>query len=169
MTPRTNASPALVRVAVCLGALALVAFAAAGCGGDDNGKAASSPAASSPEAKGTPGAMTVESSSPIVGQKGKQLAIFATAKNGASPIARACIQISSDPFTVPSIPLTEIGTNQDACSTTATAILPKGSYTIVAGIYVLPSSVLEKQVAQTVEVAGDATVKVKIDGAALSR
>jgi hypothetical protein len=169
MAPRSNALPALVRGAVCLGALALVVFAAAGCGDDDNGKAAPSPVASSPEAKGTPGAMTVESSSPIVGQQGKQLAIFATAKNGASPIARACVRITSDSFTVPATPLTEIGTNQDACSATTTAVLPKGSYTIVAGIYTLPASALEKQTAQTVEVTGDAQVKVKIDGAALSR
>lgn len=169
MTPRTNAWPARIRRAVCLGALALLVFAAAACGGGDNGKAASSPAAGSPEAKGTPGTMTVESTSPIVGQQGKQLAIFATAKNGASPIARACVKITSDSFTVPATPLTEIGTNQDACSATTPAILPKGSYTIVAGIYVPPSSTMEKQAAQTVDVSGDGAVKVKIDGAALSR
>jgi hypothetical protein len=164
-----NALAALARGAACLGALALVAFAAAGCGDDGNGKAASSPAASSPGAVGTPGAMTVESSSPIVGQQGKQIAFFATAKDGARPMARACVRITSDSFTVPATPLTEIGTNQDACSTTTAATFAKGSYTIVAGIYVPPSSVLEKQTALTVEATGDAPLKVKIDGAALSR
>lgn len=168
MAPRRHVWPAPARGLFCVAALALLGLLAAGCGDDDNNKPSSSPAAGGPTASGTPGAVTVESTGPIVGQQGKQLAIFATAKNGASPMARACVRITSDSFTVPPTPLTEIGTNQDACSATTPAVLPKGSYTIVAAIYVPPGSTLEKQTAQTVEV-GDAPLKVKIDGSALSR
>jgi hypothetical protein len=171
MTPARHLITPLLRTSLSVAGVALVLLTGA-CGDDDNaGQAAPSPIASAntPEAKGAPGSLTVESSSPIVGQQGKQLAIFATARNGASPMARACVRISSDSFAVPATLLTEIGTNQDACSTTTTAVFPKGSYTIVAGIYIPPSSVLEKQTALTVEVSSDAPMTVKIDGAALSR
>ena len=139
------------------------------CGGKAANDTTPVPQASTPVASSGPGTITIESRSPIVGQQGKLLVVFATPKNGAIPIARGCARITSDRFDVPATVMTDIGGSQEACGSTAATTFPKGTYTLAAGIYGPPYSNPEKESSLTVDHTGDGSVHVKVDGASLSR
>ncbi len=157
-----------LRTGLWLSVVLLVAASGA-CGGGAASDTTPGPQTATPPPSGAPGTITIDSRSPIVGQLGKVLVVFATPKNGAIPISRGCARITSDRFDVPPTIMTEIGTSQDACGTTAATAFPKGTYTLAAGIYGPPYSSPEKESSLTVDHSGDGAVHVSLDGASLSR
>jgi hypothetical protein len=155
--------PALLVVAIF--GLAMATAAACGNGGDE---ASPSPEAAASPTLGPPGSIIV-SSSPISGQNGKMLLVLAGAENDG-PVARICIPIGADSLSLPPTAMTDMPSGQDPCSgSTALTTFSSGTYTVTAGIYAPPASEPEKESTQTVEVSGDASAEVTIDGAALSQ
>ncbi len=168
MTFRTGTWASLLRSFACAGTLGLLVVGASGCN-DDSSTAGPSPQPTTARPEGKSGTISVESGSPIVGQQGKLLVVFAKSRDGANPIARACARITSDRFEFPAMVMTDIGTSQDPCGSTAPTVFPKGGYTLLAGIYDAPYSHPEKESSLTVEVRGDAPATVKVNGASISR
>ncbi len=168
MKSGTGMHNALLHLAVCAGLIGLVAAVASGCG-DDTTTAQPTPAATAASPEGKPGTITVVAGSAIVGQQGKLLVVFAKSRDGANPIARACARITSDRFEFPAMVMTDIGTSQDPCGSTAPTVFPKGGYTLLAGIYDAPYSHPEMESSLTVEVRGDSPATVKVDGTSISR
>lgn len=163
---RSRLIPALLALAFA----GLIAISAAACGGDDSSDNGDSEAEAteSPAAEGRAGTITV-TSSPITGQSGKVLLIFAEAGSGG-PMARACVPIDSDSFTVPSTVMTDQPAQDDPCGPpTAETVFSPGAHTVTAGIYEPPAQQPEKEIEQTVQVAAGAPLEVAIDGAALSQ
>jgi hypothetical protein len=106
-------------------------------------------------------------SSAIRGQNGRVLLVFAT-QEGRGPLARACIRITSDSFSVSGGAMTDVPAGNDPCGDSSqTTTFPEGKYTITAGVYAPPGQTPEKQVTLTVEVKGN--IQVTLDGNALSR
>ena len=158
----------LFRSLVGVGALGVALAATAGCSGDDN----TTPAGVTSTASATeeqPGTITVVAGSPIVGQQGKVLVVFAKSRDGANPIARACARITSDRFEFAAMVMTDIGTSQDSCGSTPPTRFAKGDYTLFPGIYDAPYSHPEKESSISVDMRAGAPVTVKVDGAPISR
>ncbi len=158
----------LRRSLVGVGALGVVLAATAGCGGDDS-TTQTGVTATAAATDGKAGTITVVPGNPIVGQQGKLLVVFAKSRDGANPIARACARITSDRFEFAAMVMTDIGTSQDPCGSTAPTVFPKGDYTLFPGIYDAPYSHPETESSISVDVRGDAPVTVKVDGAPISR
>ena len=158
-------------LALTVAALAVLLGGAAACGGAPGPAAGrgSVVAAAPTRPSGNGSTISVESGSAIVGQQGKLLVVFASARYGASRMARACVRITSDRFVVPATVMTDVGTSQDACGSTPSTVFPPGTYTLAAGIYGPPYSTPEVESSQAVTVAGSDRIAVKVDGAALSR
>jgi len=156
--------PRLVLAAICLAFAGLLLASVAACG-DDSGDN-SGPAPTAGPSSG-PGTISI-SSSPIAGQSGKVLLVSVAPQGGGAALARACIGIKSDRFTVPSTVLTDPPAVQDPCAPATPATkLPEGTYALTVGIYAPPAQKAEVEVKLTARVSGDAAVQ--IDGAALSR
>jgi hypothetical protein len=152
---------------LALAVAGLIAISMAACGGDKSSDSASETPAS-PAAQGLAGTITV-TSSPITGQSGKILLILATAASGG-PVARACVSIDSDRFSVPSTVMTDQPADDNPCgSPTAETIFSPGAYTVSAGIYQPPAQQPEKESTQTAQVTAGAPLQIALDGAALSR
>jgi hypothetical protein len=146
--------------------LAALAVGAAACGGDDDGggAGATSPAATS-RAQG-PGVISI-SSTAISGQSGKILLVFATPAGGGAQLARLCLPITSDDFTLSGAVLTDIPAGDDPCGgDTPETTFEEGAYDLVAGVYVGGQQTPEAETTLTGQVAGDTTVE--IDGSDLS-
>ena len=153
----------MIRTWQLAAALATLAALAA-CGGDDDGGA-------TPAGSPTPSAATITiTSGEIAGQSGKMLLVLAMPQGGGSPMARACIPITSGSFTPPATVLTDVLSADNPCegSTSQTVFTP-GSYTVTAGIYQPPAQEPEKDFTVTVAVTGDEPVEVEIDAASLSQ
>ena len=150
--------------------IALTLAISAACGGDSKSTPSPVPAVSPTAASaGTPGTIALSVSGPIVGQKGKMLLVSASAAGGGPQLARACLPITSDSFSVPETAMTDAPAGNDPCSgSTPKTVFPKGSYQVSAGIYAPPAQQPEKTANQTVQVA-DAAATVKLDGASLSK
>lgn len=158
-----------LRGCIVAAAVAVTLALSAACGGDDE-KSTPTPAASPTAASaGTPGTITLSVSGTIVGQKGKMLLVAANAAGGGPQLARACLPITSDSFTVPETAMTDAPAGNDPCSgSTPKTVFPKGSYQVSAGIYAPPAQQPDKSANATVQVA-DAAAKAQFDGAALSK
>ncbi len=151
--------------------IALTLAISAACGGGDSKSTPSPAPAVSPTAAsaGTPGTIALSVSGSIVGQKGKMLLVSASAAGGGPQLARACLPITSDSFSVPETAMTDVPAGNDPCSgSTPKTVFPKGSYQVSAGIYAPPAQQPEKTANSTVQVA-DAAASAKFDGAALSK
>lgn len=155
------------RILISVLAVSLLAFVAA-CGGDDDDDGGATTEATSPPAatQGSgPGTVTLTSTA-IQGQSGKILLVFAT--SGSDRVARACVPISSDDFTLSGEVMTDIPAGNDPCGDgTAETTFEEGSYTITAGVYVGGEQTPVAETTTTVEVAGDVTAE--LDGAELSQ
>jgi hypothetical protein len=154
--------------ALLIGVIALTAagLAASACGGDDDdgGTSATSPAATPTPGSGS-GTITLTSSA-ITGQSGKILLIYAT--SGSDRLARACISITSDNFTVPATVMTDVPSGNDPCGgDTSDTSFDEGAYSITAGVYVGGQQTAEKEATLSVDVAGDVTAE--LNGAELSQ
>ena len=145
----------------------MVAAAASACGGDDDdGGDATVPAGATSLAAEGPGTLKVTSSA-IAGQSGKILLGFAVPASGGERVARLCVPITSDDFTVPATAMTEVPQGNDPCGgDTPVATLDEGTYTLTAGVYVGGQQTPEAETTVTVEVAGH--VEAELDGAELS-
>ena len=76
------------------------------------------------------------SSSAITGQAGQMLLVFATSKDQGRQAGVACVQITSDPFLMPSTMLTEVPGGGNPCAGgSAVAVLRDGEYVLSAGVY----------------------------------
>ena len=147
------------------GALAAFVLLTA-CGGGDSSEAPAPQAPVATTAASGPGTITIKSTA-IRGQSGRALVVFVM-RGAGGPMARACIRIESDSFTVAATKLTDAPAGGDPCSgQTAATTFSEGRYTLSAGIFVPPAQAPEKQVTLTVEVKGN--VDLVIDGASLSR
>ena len=147
------------------GALAAFVLLTA-CGGGDSSEAPAPQAPVATTAASGPGTITIKSTA-IRGQSGRALVVFVM-RDAGGPMARACVRIESDSFTVAATKLTDAPAGGDPCSgQTAATTFSEGRYTLSAGIFVPPAQAPEKQVTLTVEVKGN--VDVVIDGASLSR
>jgi len=149
-------------------ALAAIALGSAACGGDDDGGgdggATSPPAVSSP-ASG-PGNITL-SSTAISGQSGKILLVFAAPAGGGQQLARLCVPITSEDFTLSGAVMTDVPAGNDPCGDdTPETTFEEGAYDLVAGVYVGGQQTPEAETTLTVEVAGETTAE--LDGSALS-
>jgi hypothetical protein len=167
--PVNNERPLLPLVLRWITVGALLAVAALGaCGDDDGGSATATPGQTSAPSRSGPGSITI-TSGPIAGQANKVLLISAAPQTGGAPIAEACVQIKSDRFAVPATVMTDKkASDQAPCSgSAAKTTFPEGTYTVTAGVYAPPAQAPEKEVKLTVQVKGDATIQ--IDAAALSR
>jgi len=154
-----------VRVTLLILAVALATSSLA-CGGKDTSEGTAPKAPLDAVSASGPGSVTV-ASSVIRGQNGRVLLVFAT-QEGRGPLARACIRITSDSFSVSAGEMTEMPAGNDPCGeSNQVTTFPEGKYTITAGVYAPPGQTPEKQVTQTVEVKGD--IQVVLDGNALSR
>jgi len=154
----------LLLAAVLGAALAL----AAACGGaDDDSNGGGSTATQPPSG---PATITITSSGPITGQKGRILLVYAVVAGG-DRAAQACITITSDSFTVPATVMVDVpaGQQNPCTGSPAQEVFAKGTYTITAAVFVGGQQTAEKQSTQTVEVAGTAPVQVRLDGASLSK
>ncbi|HLF71606.1 MAG TPA: hypothetical protein VI759_05585 [Dehalococcoidia bacterium] len=152
-----------------LGAAAVSALVLACGGGSDAPATSTQPAASATAAiqASGPGTITV-SFAAIRNQSGRVLLVFATREGGGPQLARLCIPITSNSFATTGIVMTEMPSGGDPCgATTAATSFPEGRYTLTAGIYAPPSQSPDKQITQTVEVKGNASVS--LNGDALSR
>lgn len=148
----------VVRPALAAAALLIVVA----CGGSGSQTVTSPGAVSS----GTPGTVTI-SSTVIQNQTGKVLVVLAAQEGQSGMVARACIQIASNSFTVSSTAMVEMAASGNPCdaSSTTKAFSP-GRYTLTAGIYTGGSQTPEKTTAQAFQVSGN--VSVAVDGTALS-
>ena len=76
------------------------------------------------------------SSSAITGQAGQMLLVFATSNDQGRQAGVACVQITSDPFLMPSTMLTEVPGGGNPCAGgSAVAVLRDGEYVLSAGVY----------------------------------
>jgi hypothetical protein len=145
---------------------AAMVLAAAACGGDDDDDGGGGGGATSPAAAEGPGTITLTSTA-ISGQDGKILLAFAVPATGGERVARLCVPITSDDFTVLPVVMTEVPEGNDPCGgDTSETTLDEGTYTITAGVYVGGQQTPEAETTVTVEVAGDA--EAELDGAELS-
>ncbi len=111
-----------------------------------------------------PGKITV-SSSAISGQNGKALVIGVNMQ-GVPPTG-ACVLLDSDSYSLAPTVLTDQPDQGGPChDPTPETVLPAGTYTVSAGIYMPGSQTPEKQVQADVVVDGDATLV--LPGSALS-
>ncbi len=144
--------------------------AAAACGGDGGDSATPSPKAQASPTQGAAGTITVSLSSPIVGQKGTMLLIFATAQSGGPQLARVCVPITSDSFSPAEIAMSDMPGGQDPCGgSTPTTVFPPATYSLSAGIYAPPAQSPDKSLTRSVPVSGSAPARVELDGASLSK
>ena len=163
--------PQLLRGCLVTAAIAVALGLLAACGGDDKKPTPSAAAVPSPTtaSAGTPGTITISVSGPIVGQKGRMLLVFANAAGGGPQLARVCLPITSDNFTVPETVMTDAPAGNDPCGgSTPKTVFPKGSYQVSAGIYAPPAQQPDKTANATVQVA-DAAARAPFDAAALSK
>ncbi|MFO0747061.1 MAG: hypothetical protein U1F43_15565 [Myxococcota bacterium] len=108
---------------------------------------------------GAPGKLFL-TSTPITGQSGRLLLVL-----GTDTVARMCVSIDSDPFTLSATPMTEL--TGDPCSgVTAVTTFSGGEQGILAGIYVPGEQQARKLQSVIVVVDGDTTFE--LDGGALS-
>ena len=143
-----------------------MAVSSMACGGKTSNDAAAPTATVAEGPASGPGSVGL-TSSPIRGQSGRLLLVYAT-QEGRGQLARACIRITSDSFSVSPTAMTDIPPGNDPCGgSTQMSTLPEGRYTITAGVYAPPAQTPEKQVTLTVEVKGN--IQVVLDGNALSR
>lgn len=157
-----------LRVAAFLTLGLAVAALSFGCSGKaDDSRASTSPTATTAAGPASgPGTLTLTSSA-LRGQNDRVLLVFVT-QEGRGPLARACIRVTSNAFTVGATEMTDVPAGNDPCSGSSPSTrLPEGRYTITAGIYAPPAQAPDKQVTVTVEVKGN--VQVALDGNALSR
>jgi hypothetical protein len=145
-----------------------LAFALLGAcgGGSSSTKEGVTPSPAATAASG-PGTIVLKSTT-IRGQSGRVLLVFAMQDGKQGNLARACIRIDSDTFTISGTPLSDIPTGNDPCGgSTPTTRLPEGRYTLIAGVYAPPAQAPERQVSMTVDVKGN--VEVALRGEDLSR
>jgi hypothetical protein len=157
---------ALIALLIGVVALAAAGLVASACGGDDDdgGTSATSPAVTATPGSG-PGTITLTSSA-ITGQSGKILLIYTT--SGSDRLARACVSITSDNFTVPATVMTDVPSGNDPCGgDTSDTSFDEGAYSITAGVYVGGQQTAEKEATLSVDVAGD--VIAELNGAELSQ
>lgn len=159
---------ALKALLICVVALTAAGLAASACGGDDDdgGTSATSPAVTATPGSG-PGTITLISTT-ISGQADKILLIFATPSGGSEQLARACVSITSDNFTVPATVMTDVPSGNDPCGgDTSDTSFDEGAYSITAGVYVGGQQTAEAETTLSVDVAGDVTAE--LNGAELSQ
>jgi hypothetical protein len=118
----------------------------------------------SQRAGGKPGTLWI-TSRPIVGQNGKILLVFVTPDGGGQQLARACVRVTSDSFSVPATAMTDVPSGNDPCGgSTPQTVLPKGRYELRAGIYAPPATQPEKESNRTLEIGGDVALEVELGG-----
>jgi hypothetical protein len=164
-------SAKMTRALAWLVILALVAVAglAVACGGDDDdddgGAATTAPAEATAPAEG-PGTVTLTSTA-IQGQSDRVLLVFASPASGGGQVARICVPIASDDFTLPETVMTDVPAGDNPCEGgTEETTFDEGTYTITAGVYIGGQQTPETETTATVDVAGDVTLE--LDGSELS-
>jgi hypothetical protein len=76
------------------------------------------------------------STEPIVGQMDNVLVVTLAPSGGGAPVARGCVPILDDPYTVEHTQATEMPGDGNPCGPpTPVADLPPGTYFAVAGVY----------------------------------
>ncbi len=153
--------------------LAVLALAAVACGGADAGGGADADAgadAASPTPVITPGqgpGVITISSTPISGHSGKILLVFASSAGGGGQLARLCVPITSNDFTLSGAVMSDVPAGDNPCAgETPETTFEEGAYELVAGIYVGGQRTPDAETTLTGQVAGDTTVE--IDGSDLS-
>ena len=188
MTPQTRSRVPFFRAWLVLAMLGSALAATAACGGG-GGTAAPSPTTGATTTQGAPGTITAGSagspfpqvgvsqradgapgtlwitSGPIVGQNGKILLVFVTPDGGGRQMARACVRVTSDSFSVPATAMTDMPAGDDPCGgSTPQTVLTKGRYALRAGIYAPPATQPEKESNRTLEISGDVALDVELGG-----
>ncbi len=148
--------------------IAVLALAAVACGGADAGEdadadtgadAATDAGVTSPTPVITPGqgpGVITISSTPISGQSGKILLVFALPAGGGGQLARLCVPITSDDFTLSGAVMTDIPAGDNPCAgETPETTFEEGAYELVAGIYVGGQRTPDAETTLTGQVAGE--------------